>query len=99
LLVHNVFFSLKDPTPAAIQHLLAECRKHLTDHPGVAYFGVGTLSDLARPVNDRDFHVGLHMVFADRAAHDTYQVHARHVRFIDTNKDTWRQVRVFDTDV
>ena len=99
MLVHNVFFALKDPTPAAIQHLLAECRKYLTDHPGVAYFGCGTLADLARPVNDRDFHVGLHMVFADRAAHDTYQVHDRHVRFIDTNKDTWRQVRVFDTDV
>ncbi len=38
VLVHNVYFTLKDPTPAAIQHLMAECRKYLSDHPGVAYF-------------------------------------------------------------
>ncbi len=63
-------------------------------------FGVGTLvPDLDRPVNDRNFHVGLHMVFADRKAHDTYQVHDRHKNFIEQNKDTWRQVRVFDSDV
>ena len=100
MLAHNVFFSLKDPTPASIEHLLAECRKYLSDHPGMVYFGCGTLSDLDRPgFNDRNFHVGLHMVFKDRAAHDVYQVHDRHVRFIADNKDAWQQVRVFDTDV
>ena len=65
----------------------------------MAYFGCGTLADLDRPVNDRDFDVGLHVVFTDRAAHDRYQTAERHVRFIEENKDTWRQVRVFDTDV
>jgi hypothetical protein len=100
VLVHNVYFTLKDPSPAAIQHLMAECRKYLTEHPGVAYFGVGTVvPDLDRPVNVRDFHVGLHMVFADRKAHDVYQVHERHKSFIEKNKDTWQQVRVFDSDV
>ena len=98
MLVHNVYFSLKEPTPAAIQHLLAQCRKYLTDHAGVQLFGCGTLADLDRPVNDRDFDVGLHIVFVDRAAHDRYQQHERHLRFIEENKATWRQVRVFDTD-
>ncbi|HEY4311363.1 MAG TPA: Dabb family protein [Pirellulales bacterium] len=99
MLVHNVYFMLKDPTPANIEHLLAECRKYLTDHKGVTYFGCGTVADLDRPVNDRMFDVGLHVIFADRAAHDAYQVHERHIKFIEANKPTWRQVRVFDTDV
>lgn len=98
MLVHNVYFQLKDRSPAATQHLLAECRKYLTDHPGVEYFGVGTLADLARPVNDRNFDVGLHVIFKDRAAHDVYQTSKRHVDFIEGNRDTWQQVRVFDSD-
>jgi hypothetical protein len=66
----------------------------------VVYFGVGTLApDLAREVNDREFDVGLHVVFRDRAAHDTYQKHERHVQFIDENKAHWAQVRVFDADI
>lgn len=99
MLVHNVYFTLKSPTATNIQHLLAECRKYLTDHQGVTYFGCGTVCDLDRPVNDRLFDVGLHVTFVDRAAHDAYQVHERHIKFIEANKPTWRQVRVFDSDV
>jgi len=98
VLVHNVYFSLKDPTPAAAQRLLDACRKYLADHSGVVYFGCGTPCDLDRPVNDRNFEVGLHIVFSDRAAHDRYQQLPQHLQFIAENKDTWRQVRVFDSD-
>ncbi len=100
MLAHNVLFTLKNPQPAAIEHLLAQCRQYLAGHAGVEFFGCGTLSDLDRPpLNDRNFHVGLHMIFKARAAHDAYQVHERHLRFIEENKDGWSQVRVFDTDL
>ena len=99
MLVHSVYLSLKDPTPANIEHLLADCRKYLTDHSGMTHFCCGTLADLHRPVNDRLFDVGVHMIFADRAAHDRYQVHERHEKFRDSNKASWRQIRVYDTDV
>jgi len=33
VLVHNVYFTLKEPTKANVDHLLAECKKYLTDHP------------------------------------------------------------------
>ena len=39
LLVHNVFFALKDKSPSAIQTLIAACHKYLTNHPGTLYFG------------------------------------------------------------
>jgi len=97
-LSHNVFFTLKDRSPAAKQKLVAACKKYLTGHPGTVFFAVGTLAEaLARPVNVRDFDVGLHMVFANQAAHDAYQEAPRHQQFIAENKENWASVRVFDS--
>ena len=97
-LVHNVYFTLKDGSPAARQQLIDACYRYLPDHPGITYFSAGELvEDLTRPVNVRDFHVGLHIIFSGRAAHDAYQVSAKHQQFIQENKETWAQVRVFDT--
>ena len=63
-LAHNVFFTLNDRTDAAKAKLVQSCKKYLTAHPGTVYFACGTLvEDLTRPVNDRDFDVGLHIIF------------------------------------
>lgn len=99
MLMHSVYLTLKDPKPANIEHLLAECREHLTDYPGMTFFCCGTLADLERPVNDRLFDIGLHMIFADRAAHDDYLVHERHMKFKESNEASWRQYRVYDIEV
>ncbi len=100
MLAHNVFFTLKDNSPAARQQLVAACQKYLTDHPGIVFFACGPLAaELNREVNDRDFDVGLHIVFADQAAHDRYQEAATHYQFIDENKANWKKVRVFDSVV
>ena len=97
-LAHCVYFTLADATPATISHLTSECKKYLRGHPGEVYFAAGPLvEDLARPVNDREFHVGLVVVFKDRASHDAYQVAPRHLEFIEKNKPTWAKVRVFDS--
>lgn len=100
LLAHNVFFALNESSPEARQKLVDACKKYLTGHPGTVYFAVGTVAEeLDRPVNDRDWDVGLHMVFADMAAHDAYQTAERHNQFIDENKSGWKKVRVFDSYV
>jgi len=99
-LAHNVFFTLNDSTPANRQKLVDACKKYLVNHPGVTYFACGTVcEELDRPVNDRNFDVGLHVVFVDRAAHDVYQTAPDHLKFIAENRETWKQVRVFDTNV
>ena len=99
-LAHNVFFSLHDSSEAGRAKLIKACQTYLTGHPGLTYFACGTLTpDLARPVNDRDFDVALHTVFATRADHDVYQTAPRHLQFIEENKADWAKVRVFDSDV
>ena len=100
MLGHMVYFTLKDKSPAAVEKMVAACQKYLTGHSGTVFFAAGTLiPDLARPVNQLDFDVALQVVFQDRAAHDAYQVHPRHLQFIEENKPGWERVRVFDADV
>ncbi len=100
MLAHMVYFKLTDSSPTGVERQIAACRNYLTDHAGTLFFGVGTRTpDLSREVNDKDFDVGLHVVFKNRAAHDAYQVSPRHVQFIEENKPNWAKVRVFDADV
>jgi hypothetical protein len=98
MVVHNVYFTLKEGTVENINKLIDACFKYLNNHPGVVYFGAGPLvSELDRPVNVRDFHVGLHVVFQSKHFHDVYQTAETHLKFIEENKPTWDKVRVFDT--
>lgn len=98
LLCHDVFFTLKDRSPAAVDALVAACKKYLTVQPGIVSFTCGKLEpELARPVNDRDFDVALHVLFTDRAAHDAYQADPTHDKFVAEMKGNWAKVRVFDS--
>lgn len=100
MLAHMVYFSLNDKSPAARQKLVDACKKYLTKHPGTVFFAAGTLAEeLDRDVNDRDWDVGLHLVFKDKASHDQYQEAEHHKQFIEENKANWKKVRVFDSYV
>lgn len=96
--VHNVYFKLKDNSDENVAKLVAACKKYLQPQPGVVFFACGGVAkELARPVNDRDWDVGLHVVFENMAAHDRYQEDPQHLQFITENRDNWEKVRVFDT--
>jgi hypothetical protein len=98
MLSHNVFFTLVDDSPEAVNSLVAACHKYLKEHPGVVFFAAGSLAnEFARPVNDRMFDVALHVVFKDKDAHDAYQTAPDHLKFIEEYKPNWKQVRVFDS--
>jgi hypothetical protein len=98
MLAHMVYFSLEDRSGEAIEKLVASCNELLSGHEGTVYFSVGVLAeDLDRDVNDRDFDVALHLVFENKAAHDTYQTHPRHLKFIEENRPGLKKVRVFDS--
>jgi hypothetical protein len=98
MLSHDVYFTLKDNSPAAKKHLVAGCKKFLSDHPGTVWFAAGILvEEHKREVNDRGFDVALHIVFKDKASHDRYEDASQHHKFIEEFKDNWKAVRVFDS--
>tara|TARA_R110002072_G_scaffold174303_3_gene329370 strand:+ start:59562 stop:59888 length:327 start_codon:yes stop_codon:yes gene_type:complete len=99
-LSHDVYFALKDPSPEAVKKLVADCHAKLAGIDGVVFLAAGTRdAELTRDVNDRDYHVSLHVFFRDRAAHDAYQDAPAHLQFIEANKDNWTGVRVFDSNL
>lgn len=99
-LAHNVFFQLKDASDAKVAELVGACKKYLNVQPGIVFFAAGRLcAELDREVNDRDWHVGLHLVFDSKESHDAYQDDPTHNRFIDECKGNWAAVRVFDSYV
>jgi hypothetical protein len=98
VLAHDVYFELKDDTPATRAALVAACRKYLTGHDGTVSFAAGTVAEeLDRPVNDRAWDVALHIYFKDKASHDLYQEAPRHKQFIAEQQGNWKTVRVFDS--
>ncbi len=100
MLAHNVFFTLKDKSESAVNTLIDSGKQYLSGHPGTVFFAMGPLNtELDRPVNDLEFDVALHVVFDSKESHDEYQVHQRHLDFIEANKESWEKVRVFDSDV
>ncbi|MBN9120034.1 MAG: Dabb family protein [Planctomycetes bacterium] len=97
---HMVYFKLKDNTAESRKKLVAACEKYLADHEGVVFFSAGVVGDdFKRDVNDRDWDVALHLVFVNKAAHDKYQDHKEHLKFIEENKANWTKVRVFDSEL
>ncbi|MGC4004754.1 MAG: Dabb family protein [Pirellulales bacterium] len=97
-LAHIVFFSLAESNDANRAKLVEGCKKYLDKHDGVVYFGVGVNApEYDREVNDRDYDVALHVVFATAKDQDVYQTHPRHLEFIKECKSLWKKVRVFDS--
>ena len=97
---HNVFFTLNDGSAAQAEKLVRDCYEYLEGHDGMVQFSAGTrAAGYERDVNDQQFHVSLHVLFSDHAAHDAYQTTARHREFIARNKAGWKTVRVFDSSI
>jgi hypothetical protein len=97
---HDVYFKLIDSSPTAKMKMVAACKKYLSGHEGEVFFAAGARTEsLKREVNDLQFDVALHIVFKDMASYEKYATAKRHTQFIDENKEGWKTVRVFDSNV
>jgi hypothetical protein len=99
LVAHNVFFALNDNSQPAKKALVDDCHKLLSPLPGIVFYAAGTLSDMKRDVNDRDFDVALHVVFKDQAALEAYLAAPPHLEFVKKHQANFKKIRVFDSDV
>jgi hypothetical protein len=94
---HVVIFWTDPSNPSAAAELIEGARRYLAPIPGVQQFHVGRMVPSHRPVVDQSYQVGLHILFADKAAQDAYQVHPLHVEFVEkVFKRVCKKVLVYD---
>ena len=100
MLVHTVFFWLKDSSPAGErQRLVESCLQLLGKIPTVRQIWAGPpAATPIREVIDASYDVGLTVVLDDLAAHDVYQEHPLHKEFIARHKEHWQRVQIYDFD-
>jgi hypothetical protein len=96
MFTHCVFFWLKDGATPADRAKFEEGLRSLATISAAldATFGVPATTD--RPVVERSYSYGLMVKFKDLAAHDAYQIHAVHKRFLENCSALWTRVQVFD---
>jgi Stress responsive A/B Barrel Domain len=80
---HVVIFWTNPSHPQAADELMAGAKKYLEPIPGVKSFHIGKMVPSHRPVVDQSYQVALNIVFPDKKSQDDYQVHPRHVEFVE----------------
>ena len=96
MFVHTVFFWLTHPESQSDRDALRAGLESLkgVNHISAAY--IGKPADTRRPVIDHTYDFSITFVFADRAAHDAYQVHPVHLEFVAECAHLWNRVQVYD---
>lgn len=96
--VHSVYFTLKEDTPALRARLVESCYRNLAPIEGITVLVAGPREEsLTREANDLDFDIALTIVFRNRSALDVYLPDARHQRLIAENRENLARIRVFDS--
>ncbi len=80
---HVVIFWINSVNPKAADDLIAGAMKYLAPIPGIVHFHVGKMVPSPRTVVDKSYQIALNVVFTDKQAQDEYQVHPRHVEFVE----------------
>lgn len=97
MFIHVVFFWCKDGTPdTAKQEMIRYAHEQMPSIPSVKHVWASKAVPSPRAVVDSSYDVGLCVVFADKAGHDSYQPHEIHQEFVRQFQGHWERVRVQD---
>lgn len=98
MLVHTVYFWLrKDLTSQDRETFRTEGLESLRGIASVSQYFVGTPAPITpRPVVDATYSFSITAIFADVAAHDSYQVDPVHRAFVERFKSYWERVQIYD---
>lgn len=100
MLIHSVYFWFKPDADPAVVARFEDGLRRLTAIPDIqaAHFGRPEATP-PRPVIDASYAWALIEIFPDLAAHDRYQVHEIHQRFLQEFSGSWQKVQVYDVRV
>lgn len=93
---HHVYFWLKDDADRAA---FEQGLEGLREIPTVAdiYWGTPAATE-KRPAVDQSWSYGIALIFDSIADHDAYQVHPKHVEFVETFRPMWSKVLIMDVE-
>lgn len=97
MFIHSVYFTLNEGLTSDDRTDLEAGLAALIKAPSIQDAFIGTPASTDRPVIDKAYDYALILRFADKAAHDDYQVHPIHDTFRDDCARYWQTVRIFDT--
>ncbi|MGC4022921.1 MAG: Dabb family protein [Cyclobacteriaceae bacterium] len=97
-LIHHVFFWLKNPASKEDFQKLIEGIKTLQQIESLQEFVIGVPAQTPkRPVIDESYSISLFTRFKDVAAHNVYQDHPIHKKFVEAYSPLWNKVQVYDS--
>lgn len=94
--IHTVYFWSREDLTSAEAAQLVRGVASLVSLPTVQYGWSGPPAAGGQPVIDSSYALGLSLAFADRQAHDDYQVHPDHLKFVGQCSPLWTRVQVYD---
>lgn len=98
VLVHHVFFWLKNPGSKEDLGKLIEGVNSLKKIESLRMVKIGLPAGTTkRDVIDDSYSLSLLTIFDDVKGHDTYQDHPIHTKFVETYSPLWNKVVVYDS--
>ena len=99
MLVHSVYFWLRDDIDEVRRHAFKKGLESLRAIPAVHEMHVGVPADSpSRPVLVTDYDFALTVIMDDMAAHDAYQEHPLHLEFLREFSGCWTRVQIYDAE-
>ncbi len=96
MLVHHVLFWLKSDTSEDKKAAFRAGLESLKGIESIRSINIGTPAPISRPVVDETYSFSLAITFDDLAGHDVYQVHTLHKAFLDTFRELFEKVVIYD---
>ncbi|MEQ9299916.1 MAG: Dabb family protein [Cyclobacteriaceae bacterium] len=96
--VHTVYFWMKAPEDTPSNTLFTTNLRIFLDAVDVIQsYHIGVPANTPRDVVDNSYSFALIVTFTDKAAHDVYQEHAIHKKFIADTQHLWTKVQIYDS--
>jgi hypothetical protein len=98
VLIHHVFFWLKNPNNADDKKQFEAAINKLTEIGVIknSHFGIPAPTE-DRDVVDHSYSYSLMLIFNSKKDQDIYQVHPAHKTFVEKNQHLWKRVIVYDS--
>ena len=98
MFVHHVFFWMKEGINPNDFKTFEKGVSTLPKIELVKFGDVGKPAGTNRPIIERSYAYSLLLVFENKAAHDEYQTHPIHLKFIENCSMLWERVLIYDSE-